>query len=91
VGVGRPTYGGATLALRFQEAGQMADHCAAIPGDTLTTGWGVLRILPWHLAGVFESSIDAENLVRRLGPGYVIKFGDHVPGSRNFNFQHGAA
>ncbi len=69
----------------------MADHCAAIPGNTLTMGWGVLRISPWHLAGVFESSIDAENLVRGLGPGYVIKFGDHVPGSREFNFQHGAA
>lgn len=69
----------------------MADHCAAIPGDGLKTGWGVLRISPWHLAGVFASSIDAENLVQRLGPGYVIKFGDHVLGSPNFSFEHGAA
>jgi hypothetical protein len=64
----------------------MADHCAAIPGDMLKTGWGVLRISPWHLAGVFESSVDAENLVQKLGPGYVIKFGDHDRGSRDFSF-----
>ena len=60
-----------------------------IPGDNITQGWGVVRLNPWHLAGVFVSSIDAENLAQRLGPGYVVKFGDHVFGSPDFSFTHG--
>jgi hypothetical protein len=55
-----------------------------IPGETLKQGWGVLRLEPWHLAGVFKSSIDAEDLARRLGAGYLIKFGDRAAGSPNF-------
>ena len=69
----------------------MVDHCVAIPGDMIKAGWGVLRLSPWHLAGVFASSIDAENLAQRLGPGYVIEFGDHVLGSPDFSFESGAA
>lgn len=58
-----------------------------IPGDNLKQGWGVLRLAPWHLAGVFTSSIDAENLAKNLGPGYVVKFGDHTRGaSPDFSF-----
>lgn len=57
-----------------------------IPGDGLNQGWGVVRLNPWHLAGVFTSSIDAENLARNLGPGYVVKFGDRALGSPDFSF-----
>lgn len=57
-----------------------------IPGEMLKRGWGVLRLLPWHLAGVFASSVEAENLVRSLGPAYTIKYGEHVPGSSEFVF-----
>ena len=60
-----------------------------IPGDHLKEGWGVLRLNPWHLAGVFTSSIDAENLAQSLGPSYLVKFGDHVLGSPEFSFANG--
>jgi hypothetical protein len=57
-----------------------------IPGDQLRAGWGVVRLKPWHLAGVFKSSVDAEDLAKRLGVGYVVKYGDHISGSPDFSF-----
>ncbi len=57
-----------------------------IPGDHLKSGWGVIRLKPWHLAGIFESSAEAENLAQRLGPGYAGKYGEHTLGSPEFNF-----
>lgn len=62
-----------------------------IPGDMLRNGWGVLRLRPWHLAGVFASSVDAESLARNLGPDYVIKYGEHAPGSAEFSFTEAAS
>jgi hypothetical protein len=56
-----------------------------IPGEMLRRGWGVVRLKPWHLAGIFASSVDAEALADSLGPGYVVKFGDHMPGSAEFS------
>lgn len=58
----------------------------AIPGDTLKQGWGVVRHTPWHLAGVFVSSLDAEALARQLGEGYLVKYGEHAIGSPEFIF-----
>ena len=60
----------------------------AIQGDALKQGWGVIRLKPWHLAGVFVSSIDAENLAQQLGEGYVVKYGDHAFGSPDFTFSN---
>jgi len=51
----------------------------------LRRGWGVVRLKPWHLAGIFTSSIDAEALAETMGPGYVVQFGDHTPGSGEFS------
>jgi hypothetical protein len=61
----------------------------AIQGDMLKQGWGVVRLTPWHLAGVFASSIDAETLASQLGDGYVVKYGDHDFGSPDFSFNNG--
>ena len=58
----------------------------AIQGDALKKGWGVVRLNPWHLAGVFVSSLDAEELAQKLGEGYIVKYGDHVFGSPDFTF-----
>jgi len=58
----------------------------AIPGETLKQGWGVLRLKPWHLAGVFTSSVDAENLARSLGPEYTVKYGEQTVGSSDFSY-----
>lgn len=52
-------------------------------------GWGVLRLKPWHLAGVFTSSAEAEDLALTLGPAYTVKYGDHAPGSSDFSFTEG--
>jgi hypothetical protein len=60
-----------------------------IPGDNLKNGWGVVRLTPWHLAGVFTSSLDAENLAETLGAGYVVKYGDHICGTPDFSFERG--
>ncbi|MES1159087.1 MAG: hypothetical protein ABUL42_04250 [Terricaulis silvestris] len=59
-----------------------------IQGDSLKSGWGVIRLKPWHLAGVFSSSVDAEKLAQMLGPAYVIRYGDHVMGSPDFTFSN---
>lgn len=48
------------------------------------SGWGVLRLSPWHLAGVFETSGEAETKIAELGAGYRIRYGDTVPGSDEF-------
>jgi hypothetical protein len=56
----------------------------------LKEGWGVVRLEPWHLAGVFASSIDAEKLAQQLGPAYLVKFGDHEIGSSEFSFLNSA-
>lgn len=58
----------------------------AIPGEMLKAGWGVIRLKPWHLAGVFVSSGDAEALAQTLGAEYVVKFGEHRVGSPVFTF-----
>lgn len=59
-----------------------------IPGEMLKRGWGVLRLQPWHLAGVFTSSAEAESLAHALGPAYTIKYGEHAPGSADFSFMN---
>jgi len=58
----------------------------AIPGEKLQEGWGVLRIDPWHLAGIFDSSLDAENLAESLGAEYTVRYGDQKAGPGEFRF-----
>jgi hypothetical protein len=57
-----------------------------IPGEMLKQGWGVVRIKPWHLAGIFNSSLDAENLAEALGPDYQVRYGDQKAGPGEFRF-----
>ena len=57
-----------------------------IPGEMLKKGWGVLRLEPWHLAGIFTSSVEAENLAQSLGADYSVKYGEHIAGSSDFSF-----
>ena len=61
-------------------------NAMSIQGDLLTAGWGVIRLKPWHLAGIFKSSEDAERLARSLGVPYIVRYGDHVVGSPDFSF-----
>jgi hypothetical protein len=57
-----------------------------IPGEMLKQGWGVLRLKPFHLAGIFESSADAEALAQNLGGAYEVRYGEHAAGSAEFSF-----
>jgi hypothetical protein len=57
-----------------------------IPGHDLKAGWGVFRLKPWHLAGVYSSSPDAEKMARAMGVGYVVKYGDHRVDTQDFTF-----
>jgi hypothetical protein len=57
-----------------------------IPGEMMTRGWGVLRMQPWHLAGIFAASEEAESLAQALGAAYIVKYGEHTPGSSDFSF-----
>jgi hypothetical protein len=52
----------------------------------LKQGWGVLRQKPWHLAGIFASSVDAESLAQSLGPPYEVRYGEHEAGASHFSF-----
>jgi hypothetical protein len=62
-----------------------------MPGHNLKAGWGVVRIKPWHLAGVFSSSGEAEKFAGALGEGYLIKYGDHLAGTQEFSFEQPAS
>lgn len=62
-----------------------------IPGEMLKRGWGVVRLNPWRLAGVFVTSSEAEALAEKLGATYTIKFGEHAPGSSDFSFTTSSA
>lgn len=64
--------------------------CVCIPGEHLRAGWGVVRLAPWHLAGVFLESSRAEELAALLGPTYVVKYGEHAIGSSEFTFTEAA-
>jgi hypothetical protein len=57
-----------------------------IPGDQIKSGWGVVRLGPWHLAGMFALSADAEKLAHALGPAYAVSYGDHIEGTTEFSF-----
>jgi hypothetical protein len=57
-----------------------------IPGETMKQGWGVVRVKPWHLAGIFSASIDAEALAEALGPEYQVRYGDQNAGPGEFRF-----
>lgn len=52
------------------------------PGCRL--GFGVYRTDPWHLAGVFSSQQDAEDLRTQLPPGYSVRWGSHRLGVDDF-------
>jgi hypothetical protein len=68
----------------------MGSGAMVMPGHDLGAGWGVLRMRPWRLAGVFVTSVEAEALARALGADYVVKYGDHRVGSGEFSFEQTA-
>ncbi|AXA27627.1 hypothetical protein C1S65_16490 [Pseudomonas putida] len=47
-------------------------------------GWGVYRMAPWDLKGVFETKEDARLQAESAGEGYVVAFGSHRVGTDDF-------
>jgi len=41
-----------------------------------TTGWGVVRMAPWHLLGIFPTSAEARIRCLEAGPKYEVRFGE---------------
>lgn len=48
-------------------------------------GFGVYCPTPWHLAGVFKSKSDADDLKKQLPTCYLVKWGSHRLGGDDFN------
>lgn len=47
-------------------------------------GWGVYRMAPWDLAGVFSTAEEAEAVRLEKGESYKAAFGSHLPGTDDF-------
>ena len=41
-----------------------------------TTGWGVVRLAPWHLLGIFPTSAEARIRCLEAGAKYEVRFGE---------------
>lgn len=54
--------------------------------STWISGWGVVRLSPWHFAGLHSTSEPAEECAAEMGRDYVVKYGDHRVGSGEFVF-----
>lgn len=47
-------------------------------------GWAVLRRNPWHLQGLYEESLQAEEILQAIGADYEIIYGSNQYGSDDF-------
>lgn len=54
-----------------------------VDGKTLI-GWGAVRELPWHFAGLFASREEAQLRSDALGDGYVARYGERDETSDTF-------
>lgn len=53
--------------------------------DGWIQGWGVFRIDPWDLAGLYASREEAFDALERLSdPGYRVAYGSHRRGTDDF-------
>ena len=55
-----------------------------MPSDERVTGWGVIQVHPWHLAGIFPTQAEAVARKAELTPGYIVRFGVGFPKSGDF-------
>lgn len=39
-------------------------------------GWGVVRMAPWHLVGIYQTSDEAQVRCLDMGRGYEVHFGE---------------
>jgi hypothetical protein len=43
---------------------------------TETVGWGVIRMVPWHVLGIYPTSIVAQIRCMEAGKGYEVHLGE---------------
>lgn len=65
-----------TAAWRRERAASDHGERMSTPGNLVEPGWGVVRLKPSLLAGVFTEG----------GPDYAVEYGDDVAGSPDFGF-----
>ena len=46
-----------------------------VDGKTLI-GWGAVREMPWHFAGLFASREEAQSKADEMGAGYIARYGE---------------
>ena len=47
-------------------------------------GWGVFRIVPWHMHGIFLTEADADAEAKKVGCQYKVAVGSLHPRTGNF-------
>ena len=47
-------------------------------------GWGVYRMSPWDLQGIYQTKEEAQAQAKSSGEGYVANYGSHRVGSTDF-------
>lgn len=60
-----------------------------IPAHEKQSGWGVIRLSPWHFVGLFEDDATAQNEARLRGPDYLVRYGDWRVGTDHFIWEPG--
>lgn len=50
------------------------------PGSENKEGWGVYRVVPWHMQGLYRTEAEADLQAKKAGSQYAVDFGSsHVP------------
>jgi hypothetical protein len=47
-------------------------------------GWGVCRLLPWHMHGIYFTEAEANSEAKKAGRNYSVAFGSSDAASGNF-------
>ena len=47
-------------------------------------GWGVYRIFPWHMHGIYLTQSEADVEAKKVGSQYTVDFGSSHAGTGNF-------
>lgn len=47
-------------------------------------GWGVIRPVPYHFAGLYRTKSEADGKAIAMGPEYLVSYGAQEAGTENF-------
>lgn len=68
----------------------MENNYSNFPKDAINPGsvkgWGVVRMEPWHFAGLYLTEEAANAIQEKLGDDYKVADGSHRLGSDDFVF-----